>query len=178
MNLEDIPVIETPRLRLRGWRAEDFPASHHMWSNPEVVRHITGRPSKRGESWARVLRYTGHWALLGYSFWLIEELQGGAFVGEAGFANFERELEPSLAGIPEIGWALNRQFHGRGYATEAVRAAVAWGDANLPVAKTACIIGPQNTASLGVARKCGYSDWTTADFDGEPTFMLHRPRGG
>ena len=49
-------------------------------------------------------------------------------MGEAGRAEFQREMTPSIAGVPEVGWVLSPQFHGKGYGTEAVRAACAWGD--------------------------------------------------
>lgn len=176
MNLDEIPVIETERLRLRVQRAGDLAASEAMWGSPEVVRYISGKPSSRFESWARLLRNVGHWTLLGYGYWRVEERATGSFVGEVGLANFERGLEPSLDGIPEIGWALAPDAQGRGFATEAVGAAVAWADANLPYPRTACLIAPENVASLRIARKNGYRDWTETRFRGEPVLLLDRVR--
>src|ERR1039458_7338309 len=66
------------------------------------------------------------------------------FLGEVGFADYERDLKPSLKGIPEIGWVLSTQAHDRGYATEAVHAVVAWGDIHFGANKTACIIAPRS----------------------------------
>ena len=60
------PVLETPRLLLRPHTLDDFPATFAMWSDPEVVRFIGGRPFTREEAWARLLRYVGHWTMLGY----------------------------------------------------------------------------------------------------------------
>src|SRR5262245_4862609 len=119
-----IPIIETERLRLRGHTPEDFEAFAAMWQDPAVVRFISGRPSTRVEAWGRLLRYVGHWALLGYGYWLIEEMATGRLVGETGLADMKREIEPSLAGMPEIGWALAPWAHGKGFGTEAVKAAV------------------------------------------------------
>ena len=68
-----------------------------------------------------MLRYAGHWQWMGFGFWALEEKSTGAFAGELGFAEFKRELEPSIQGIPEIGWVLAPHAHGKGYATEAVR---------------------------------------------------------
>jgi len=77
-----------------------------------------------------LLRYAGHWALLGYGYWVAEEKSTGAFVGELGFADYKRDLQPALPEVPEAGWVLMPWAHGKGYATEAVRAIALWGDAH------------------------------------------------
>jgi RimJ/RimL family protein N-acetyltransferase len=146
-----VPVIETERLKLRGHHLDDFGACAAMWADPIVTRHIGGRPFSEEESWTRLLRYVGHWALLGFGSWVVEEKSTGSFVGEIGFADYKRDMEPSLKGTPEIGWVFATQSHGKGYATEAVRAAVGWGDARFGAGPTACIIAPENLASIRVA---------------------------
>jgi RimJ/RimL family protein N-acetyltransferase len=148
-----------------------------MWADPLVTRHVGGKPLTEEESWTKFLRYAGHWALLGFGYWVVEEKATGNFVGEIGFADYKRDLQPSLKGVPEIGWVLASQAHGNGYATEAVRAAVAWGDANFQSAKTACIITPENLASIRVAVKCGYGRPQPAVYKGKPTLMYVRDSG-
>ena len=96
-----------------------------MWADPEVTRYIGGTPLTEEESWARLLRYVGHWSLLGFGYWVVEEKTTGNFIGEVGFADYKRDL-PSLKDLPEIGWVFSSQASGKGYATEAVRAASAW----------------------------------------------------
>ena len=147
-----------------------------MWADPRVTRHIGGKPLTEEESWTRFLRYAGHWSLLGFGYWMAEEKATGNFIGEIGFADYKRDLQPSLKGIPEIGWALVAQAHGRGYATEAVRAALAWGDAHFPSARTACIIDPENLPSIRVAVKCGYRELQLTTYKGQPTKMFVRER--
>ncbi len=153
----EIPVLETERLRLRGHRVEDFENCLAMWSDAEVTRFIGGKPLSGEEVWARLLRYAGHWSLLGYGYWLIEEKQSGLFVGEMGFADFKRQIAPSFEGIPEIGWALTPRAHGKGYATEALRGAIAWGDRHFAGKDIGCLINPDNIASIRVAEKGGFT---------------------
>jgi RimJ/RimL family protein N-acetyltransferase len=170
----EVPVIETERLRLRGHRVTDFAHCAAMWAEPVVVRHTVGKPLTEEESWRRLLSYVGHWGLMGFGYWVAEEKSTGNFVGEVGFADYQRNIEPSLKGVPEIGWVLASWAHGRGYATEAVRAAVAWGDEHLQSSRTACIIAPENVASLRVAAKCGYRELTSTTYKGHPTVMFVR----
>jgi len=169
-----VPAIETERLLLRGHCVEDFADCLALWSDPEVTRFIGGKPSTPEEVWARLLRYAGHWSLLGFGYWVVTERATGRFLGEVGFADFRREIEPSLEGVPEIGWVLTPQGHGRGYATEAARAALAWGDAQFGRARTACIIAPENAASIRVAVKCGYREFRRTTYKDRPTIMYVR----
>jgi RimJ/RimL family protein N-acetyltransferase len=148
-----------------------------MWADPNVTRYIGGKPLTQEEAWTKFLRYAGHWSLLGFGYWVAEEKSTGNFVGELGFADYKRDLEPSLKGVPEIGWVLASHAHGKGYATEAVRAVVAWGDGHFQSARTACIIAPDNLASIRVAEKCGYRELQVASYKGKPTKMFIRDAG-
>jgi RimJ/RimL family protein N-acetyltransferase len=159
---------------MRAHRVEDLADCAAMWSDPEVVRHLGGRHFSREEVWARLLRYAGHWSLLNYGYWAVEEKATGAFAGELGFADFQRELESPLREVPELGYAFSSRTHGKGYATEAARAALAWGDAHFASKRTACIINPENLASIRVAEKCGYREFERTTYKGEPTIVFVR----
>jgi RimJ/RimL family protein N-acetyltransferase len=123
-----------------------------------------------------MLRYAGLWSMLGYGYWAVEERASYKFVGDVGFADFHRELVPSIAGIPEAGWVLDPQFYGRGYATEALHAALAWADANISSDRTACIIAPENVASIRVAEKAGYVETGRTTYHGDPAILFMRSK--
>lgn len=169
-----IPVVETERLRLRGHRLDDLDDCVSMWGDPIVTRHIGGKPFSPENVWSKILRYTGHWAHLGFGYWLVEERATGRFVGEVGFADFKRAIDPPFAGAPEIGWALATRAHGVGYATEAVGGAIAWAERVWPGKRTVCMIDPDNVASLRVASKCGYREYARTRYAGTPTILLER----
>src|SRR5712664_1980914 len=100
----DVPILGTERLKLRGHRVDDFIHCAAMWADPVVIRHTVGKPLTEEESWTRLLRYVGHWALLGFGYWVVEEKATGNYLGEAGFAEHQRDLQPSIKSIPEICW--------------------------------------------------------------------------
>ena len=100
-----------------------------------------------------MLRYAGHWAFLDYGYWHVSEKSGG-FVGEVGFADFHRDMTPSLEGTPEIGWCALPSQHGKGLAREAVSAALDWAKGRFH--RTGCIIGPENIRSIKLAEKLGF----------------------
>jgi RimJ/RimL family protein N-acetyltransferase len=167
------PVIETERLRLRRHELSDFESSVAMWADPDVARFIGGKPSSREDTWGRLLRYVGHWQLLGHGFWLIEEKATGTFVGEGGWGNFKREIEPRFE-APEQGWALASSAHGKGYAHEAMSAALDWGVAHFGRTDFVCMIAPENAPSLKLAAKLGYAEYGRAEYKGSLSILLRR----
>jgi RimJ/RimL family protein N-acetyltransferase len=169
-----VPIVETERLKLRGHSLDDFSACAAMWADPVVTRHIGGRPFAEDESWTRLLRYVGHWALLGFGYWVVEEKTTGDFIGEVGFAEYKRNVEHWPQGAPEIGWVFVSRSHGNGYATEAIRAVVAWGDQHFGTRQTGCIIQPENLASIRVAEKCGYRKLREVVHRGQATLIFVR----
>ena len=168
------PVIETQRTILRAHRLGDFDAYAVMWTDPVVTRFIGGKPRTREESWMRFLRHAGLWSLLGYGFWAIEEKATGRFIGEAGFHDLKRDMQPSIEGIPEAGWALAPAIHGAGFGTEVVGRVLAWVVETFGSARTVCIIDPENAASLNVATKCGYREVVRTTYHDAPTILLER----
>jgi RimJ/RimL family protein N-acetyltransferase len=170
----NIPSIETERLILRGQTAQDFPAFAQMWADPVVTRFIGGVPLSEEESWAKFMRIAGHWTLLGFGFWGIFEKATGARIGEAGILDVKREIVPSFHGTPELGWGLLPAVHGKGYATEAVRAIISWAESHFGKVRMVCIIDPDNTASLRVAHAVGFRECARTTYKGEPTVILER----
>jgi RimJ/RimL family protein N-acetyltransferase len=124
------------------------------------------------------LRYRGHWNLLGFGYWVIEEKATEAFVGEVGLSESKREMEPSIEGIPEAGWVLAPAHFGKGYATEAVAAVIEWSRAHLGALPLACIIAPDNAASLRVAKKCGFEERCQAKYRGTTVVQFMLDPGG
>jgi RimJ/RimL family protein N-acetyltransferase len=169
-------MIETDRLRLRRHSADDLSASWAMWSDPHVYRYILAAPSNEQQAWSRILTYAGHWALAGFGYWAVEERSSGVFIGEIGFADFKRDITPSICGLPEMGWVLSSAHHGKGYATEGVRAALTWADEHLPATRTVCLIHPENAASIHLAEKAGYGRTHLAAYNNAPALLFERPR--
>src|ERR1035441_9914447 len=97
-----IPVIETERLRMRGHRLDDFADCAAMWADPVVTRHVGGKPFSEEEVWDRLLGDAGHWSLVGFGYWVLEERATSDFVGELGFADYKRDIVPSIKGMPEL----------------------------------------------------------------------------
>lgn len=151
MTCVETPVLRTERLVLRGWRTADFEPYAALLADPETARFITraGRPAGPAQAWAELAFFAGHWQLRGFGMFVVEARDGGAFLGRAG--PIRPEGWPGI----EIGWALAPEARGRGYATEAAAAAIAWTFEQLAVDRLISVIHPDNAASRRVAERLG-----------------------
>ena len=74
-----------------------------------------------------------------------------------------------------MGWIFAAETHGQGFASEACRAVVEWGEANLQPSPWWAIIAPANEPSLKLAERLGFERLHEDDYHGEATVILKRP---
>jgi RimJ/RimL family protein N-acetyltransferase len=172
------PELETPRLRLRALAEKDLQTWSAVTANPEVTRYVGGVPLSREETWRRLLTTAGSWAMLGYGYWAVERKEDGRMIGHAGFADFKRDMTPSIEGLPEMGWVFAREAHGQGYASEAVGAGLDWADEALKGREFVAIISPANAPSIRVAERGGFVRAEEGCYKDEPILLFRRPPAG
>ena len=169
------PVLETGRLRLRGWRRADFEPWYEIMKQPEVHRHFGPSPISREDAWRRMLAAVGSWSVIGFGGWAVERRDDCALIGTVSLFNAWRALEPQFGDEPEIGWIFAREAHGKGLAGEACRAALDWAEANLPPSPVWAIISPGNAPSFKLAEKLGFAILHDTAYNDEPITVLKRP---
>jgi RimJ/RimL family protein N-acetyltransferase len=143
------PTLETNRLAFRMLRASDFPTYEQWCADIDVMRYIGGKTLERVLAWRHLSNLVGHWTLLGYGYYAVEEKATGSLVGRVGFTN-----QPGWPGF-ELGWTIAPQYQGRGYATEAARMLLSYAFDELDQPHVISIIHADNTPSRRVAEKLG-----------------------
>jgi RimJ/RimL family protein N-acetyltransferase len=153
--------IRTDRLRLRSWRDDDFEAYAALNADPRVMEFYPSVVS-REESRVRFDRWQAHAAEQGYAFWPVELIGGPPFIGMVGLsrADFEAPFLPAV----EIGWRLAAEHWGRGYATEAARAALAFGFDQVGLVEIVSFTTVANIRSRRVMEKLGMRRSPDEDF--------------
>lgn len=176
MPVRAAPLLETARLLLRPFRAGDADAQAAMMGDLEVMRHMGGQGISREEAWRKLLCGEGLWPLFGYGYWAVERRADQAMIGQVGFADFKRDIAPSIENIPEMGWLFASEAFGRGYATEAVAAGLTWADSVLKAPEIVAIVDAGNSASIRIAEKSGFDERETATYRGAPIELFRRRR--
>lgn len=143
----DIPVIETPRLRLRVPRESDLPAMIAFGLSDRMI-YIGGAISEDETREIYESALTG-WAARGYGRWSVELRETGEFIGRCGINH------PFDYPDPELGWLLFEGYEGHGYAREAAAASLADGRSRLGLKGIVSLIHPENIRSKHLSTRIG-----------------------
>jgi len=155
-------TIETERLRLRLWRAEDLAPFAALNADPAVMEHFP-RPLDRAESDALVGRIGAHFDRHGFGFWAVELKDGGPLIGMVGLT--VPLWTASFTPCVEIGWRLAAAYWGQGYASEAAARALDHGFGALGLAEIVACTLPGNRRSRAVMERLGMRRSAADDFD-------------
>jgi len=159
----NIPTITTSRLIIRVPTLADFAGYAADKADPVVMKYMgKGDLLSEEEAWSKFQGFAGHWALMGFGNWVIIEKESGRSIGMIGYADKKRPKEHPASGAPEMGWTITPSEHGKGFASEALKAALAWGRGHFGPARVVCVIGDGNTASIRLAERHGFAQFATA----------------
>lgn len=146
-----LPIV-TERLVLRDLTMDDAPAVHRYGSDPEVVRYMPWGPN----TWAdtqdfleRKLDDQRADPRRGFDL-AVTLASSGELIGACGITIISTERLQAA-----MGYAYRRDIWGRGYATEAARALIAFGFERLGMHRICAYCDVDNIASARVLEKAG-----------------------
>lgn len=158
-------VLETERLILRQFTANDVDNLVELDSDPDVMFYVTGgRTTTRQEIETDILpAFLSHYQRVGgYGFWAAVERSTGDFIGWFHFRPGEGHPEDE----PELGYRLRKSAWGKGYAAEGSIALIRKGFTDLSVRRVVAETMVVHTASRRVMEKAGmlavrtvHQDW-------------------
>lgn len=146
-HLADIPIVETPRLRLRAPLASDF--EPYVQFRMSARAADVGGPFTRSEAYGQFGELFGHWVLRGYGRWIVADRASDAPLGVVGLWYPEGWPEP------EIAWSLFEGSEGKGVAYEAAMAARQHAYSVLGWTSVISLIVEGNARSIRLARRMG-----------------------
>lgn len=173
----------TPRLFHRAITPEDAPAFFALNSHPDVMRY-TGEPPLESVEQARAgLEAYPDFKLHGFGRWGCflreDDPTTGAQAGDLiGFCGLKQLTAPDEPDAVDVGFRFLPEHWGRGYATEAARASIAFGFETLGLNKIIALVLPENTASVRVIEKLGMSPAGRHDCEGLDALLYEIHREG
>jgi len=144
--------MDTPRLRLRQWRESDRVPFAALNADPTVMEFFPSLQT-RAASDASIDMWQSQFALQGWSNWALELRSSGQFIGFTGLSVPRRALP--FSPCVEVGWRLAREHWGCGYATEAARAALAFGFQRIALTEIVSFTSIGNKRSRSVMERIG-----------------------
>jgi RimJ/RimL family protein N-acetyltransferase len=163
-------MIETSRLSLRPIEVADLEDLVALLSDSEVTRFVPSVGRADADAEAAIRAAEREWSERGHGMVAVLERGSARFLGRAGLKYWARFDET------EAGWMLRRDVWGRGYATEAGRACVEWGFANLAVPYLTAMIQPANQQSIRVAARLGFAPMRDHVLNGDSVTVYARRR--
>lgn len=160
-----VPELTTPRLRLRGWVASDLEPMAAINADPRVGEWLGG-VIDADETERRLQAYAYHWQERGCGLWAVVDRATGELVGRTGLMHWDDWTAADHDA--EIGWTFAPHVWGRGYATEAARAALDWARVQPGLRHIISITRPNNVRSRRVMERlglayCGRTVWRGFD---------------
>lgn len=145
-----VPEVETERLRLRSFRQEDLADLYLVFGDTEVMRYISGGEARSlEETKTGLARTIEGWQSRGFGFWAVTPKGSDKVIGYCGFMFLEGTPEIELA------YGLAKSHWGSGFATEAARACLRYGFAEMKLERIVAVVNPENTASQRVLENVG-----------------------
>jgi RimJ/RimL family protein N-acetyltransferase len=145
--------VETDRLLLRRWHHDDLDALTRVFRKPEVWWF----PFKRGWTAEETEVFLGQklseWESRGWSQWAVVTKEHRALIGFLGLS--PPEFLPEVMPTVEVGWRIDPDYWGKGFATEGGRAALDFGFEVLELDEIVSICEPENVASSRVMKRLG-----------------------
>lgn len=150
----------TDRLVMRAMTAADADAFFALNSHPEVMRHTGEPPIESVEAARQALERYPDFDTVGYGRWGCVLRETGALIGFCGLKSLD-DLDEV-----DIGYRFLPEYWGRGLATEACRASLAFGFDTIGLERIIGLVMPANVASIRVLDKCGMVADGEIDYDG------------
>lgn len=168
-------ILETPRLLLREFHEEDAPHFYKLNEDPEVTRYTGDLPFRDEEAARQFLLDYDQYEKHGYGRWAVllkPENTRPEWIGWCGL-KYIPELDET-----DVGFRFFRSYWGRGYATEAARACLAYGFGALGLKRIVGRAMKENAASVRVLQKIGMEFWKEFDFMEHPGLYFRKDNGG
>lgn len=168
------PFLVTERLELWQPRMADEAAMFAIISDPRTGRYL-GPTANRADHVIRFQRGAGSWFLNGYGNFMVRLKGTSEVIGNCGVFHSYRGLGEDFDDRPEAGWIMSAGQVGKGIAGEAMRAALAWFDANHGPRTVVCMIAPENAPSIRLAERLGFASTRLARLpDGDDVQLFER----
>ncbi|MGH8028550.1 MAG: GNAT family N-acetyltransferase [Arenimonas sp.] len=146
------PELNTPRLRLREFRADDAGGLYAVHSDPRVMRYWSYPAWTRMEqAQAKVADTLGQRARGDVHVWAVADRDSDCLIGSIAAFNLDRAQARA-----EIGYSLAAEWHGRGLAQESLRAVLAFLFGDLQLERIEADVDPRNAPSCRLLERLGF----------------------
>jgi len=144
-----MPEIETARLLLRMFSRDDLDDLSRIYADADVMRYLLGHPLTRDETTGWLNYFLAGWEDYGFGWWAVVLKESGELIGHCGLQFIH--VTPEI----EVTYGLAKAYWRMGLASEAARACLRYGFAQLKVDRIYALAEPGNIGSHRVMERVG-----------------------
>jgi RimJ/RimL family protein N-acetyltransferase len=170
-----VPVLTTDRFELWRPQVRDLPELYALTADDETRRFLGSFVPSEMDSFNRLHRNAGSWALHGYGTFMVRPKGAAEIVGNCGVFRSHRGFGPEhrIDDVPEAGWIIRRDWWGKGVASEVMKAALAWFDGAHGHQRVACMIEEGHATSDKIAARLGFVRYGEHRGESGPAVVLY-----
>jgi RimJ/RimL family protein N-acetyltransferase len=162
-----VQELQTERLLMRQWRAEDIEPYTRYFRDQNRAQYFGGKRNA-DDAWRHLAMMVGHWQLNGFGYWAVEERITGTFVGCVGLW---KSLDwPEL----ELGYWIDDRQQRKGFAEEAAAECVRYARNSLKSPSLVSYIASDNMPSQKLAAKLGAKYEQTIELVEQGPHLVYR----
>ena len=145
-------ILETERLYIRESTVEDVADFYRIYSGPSITDYLEDLFANPDEERAYMENYIHHmYGFYGFGMWTVIEKAGRRIIGRAGL-DVREGYE-----LPELGFVIEKEYQGKGYAKEACDAILTYAKEELAFDRVQALVEEENRASLQLLTNLGFT---------------------
>lgn len=150
---EPISILTTRRIQIRELSPKDLPSLYSIYQEPKVSAFLSEGKEDYSTFYGKRCSYIDKiYPFYDFGMWGIFSKDTNALIGECGLQPLAIDDREEIA----IGYVLSSKFHKRGIGSEMVRATLRYAYREFNFSRIVAQIHPDNSASMALAKKCGF----------------------
>ncbi len=167
-------TLKVDEFLLRPPVLADLDALHALTQPEPMHRFLGGKPPTMADSFARLQRTVGGWALHGYGAFMVIDTTTNTLIGNAAIFQSYRGLGEDFDNQPEAGWILAESHWGRGLAVRLMTAVIRWFEDTHGLQRIVAMIEQGHDASDRVADRLGFVRFRMGSIDEKGVMQLYQ----
>lgn len=169
---EPISIVTTKYLQIRELSPKDLPSLYSIYQEPQICAFLSEGKEDYTTFYKKRCCYIDKvYPFYDFGMWGIFSKDTHTLMGECGLQPLSIDEKDEIA----IGYVLSSKFQGKGFGKEMVRATLRYAHREFGFSRIVAQIHPDNSASIALAKNCGFHYEKTCKDDTTLLFVYEYP---
>ena len=153
-------ILETERMKVRETMPRDVDEFYRIYRDPSITQYMEDLFPDREQEMEYIKAYVKQvYEFYGFGLWTVLHKESGRVIGRAGL-NVREGYD-----IPELGFVIDVEYQGQGYAFEVCSAILKYAGEKLEFLDVQAFVDENNQCSIHLLEKLGFAFDSEVDLD-------------